>query len=349
MVRFTEALRRGPGVVGRRAGGVARARRRRPPACGVPGVARRGRCARRRAPAGSGGGGPRPAGRRTPPILGAVLGLRETTPVGRCSCPCPPSATSSWPTSRAWSGRGVPPRSGGGGAAPLGDRDPGGAGPVPEEPEQIEAEVLRCVRMLGLPDPVDVGSAEPLLPGAARLRPGDLPRQVQGRPFRHVAVTSTGGGRAAAAGRGPLPGGRAARPGRGTARCHAQGPAHAADFTAFYRAVHHHDPFPWQSDVVTRCYGPTLAGPGRCAHRAGEDLPVGRGRFRRGRNGGDPAGSQLGRRRCFFVVDRRIVVDEATDHARAPCSNDHGAPTGRDPGCSAGRGRSADYSPDGRR
>ena len=49
--------------------------------------------------------------------------------------------------------------------------------------------MLRSVRMLGLPDPVDVRvSTEPLLPGAVRLRPNDLPRQVQGRPFRHVAL-----------------------------------------------------------------------------------------------------------------------------------------------------------------
>jgi CRISPR-associated protein Csb2 len=59
----------------------------------------------------------------------------------------------------------------------------------PKKPEHIEAEVLRSVRMLGLPDPVNVRiGTEPLLPGAVRLRPGDLPRQVHGRPFRHVAL-----------------------------------------------------------------------------------------------------------------------------------------------------------------
>ena len=46
------------------------------------------------------------------------------------------------------------------------------------------------LRRVGLPEPVEVQiSNEPLLPGAARLRPADLPRQVKGRLFRHIAVT----------------------------------------------------------------------------------------------------------------------------------------------------------------
>jgi CRISPR-associated protein Csb2 len=60
----------------------------------------------------------------------------------------------------------------------------------PKRPEWVVDEVRRCLRVVGLPDPVDVQvSGEPLLPGAARLRPGDLPRHAQGRLFRHVAVT----------------------------------------------------------------------------------------------------------------------------------------------------------------
>ena len=59
----------------------------------------------------------------------------------------------------------------------------------PHKPEHIAAEVRRSVRTLGLPDPIDVRvGTEPLLPGAVRLQPGDLPRQVRGRPFRHVAL-----------------------------------------------------------------------------------------------------------------------------------------------------------------
>lgn len=60
----------------------------------------------------------------------------------------------------------------------------------PRRPEQVTAEVQRCLGTVGLPEAVDVRvSREPLLPGAARLRPLDLPKQVRGRLFQHVAVT----------------------------------------------------------------------------------------------------------------------------------------------------------------
>ncbi len=60
----------------------------------------------------------------------------------------------------------------------------------PRHPEQVVAEVRRCMGTVGLPEAVDVRvSREPLLPGAARLRPLDLPKQVRGRLFQHVAVT----------------------------------------------------------------------------------------------------------------------------------------------------------------
>jgi CRISPR-associated protein Csb2 len=60
----------------------------------------------------------------------------------------------------------------------------------PRHREQVVAEVQRCLGTVGLPEAVDVQiSREPLLPGAARLRPLDLPRQVRGRLFQHIAVT----------------------------------------------------------------------------------------------------------------------------------------------------------------
>jgi CRISPR-associated protein Csb2 len=60
----------------------------------------------------------------------------------------------------------------------------------PKRAERVADEVRRCLRTVGLPEPVDVQvSLEPLLPGAARLRPLDLPDQTRGRLFRHVAVT----------------------------------------------------------------------------------------------------------------------------------------------------------------
>ena len=60
----------------------------------------------------------------------------------------------------------------------------------PKRPGQDVDEVLRSCRMLGLPDPVNIQvSSQPLIAGAVRMRPGDLPKQVQGRLFRHVALT----------------------------------------------------------------------------------------------------------------------------------------------------------------
>jgi CRISPR-associated protein Csb2 len=60
----------------------------------------------------------------------------------------------------------------------------------PKRPAQVEEEVRGSLRRVGLPEPVEVQiSNEPLLPGAVRLRACDLPRQVKGRLFRHIAVT----------------------------------------------------------------------------------------------------------------------------------------------------------------
>lgn len=49
--------------------------------------------------------------------------------------------------------------------------------------------VLESVRMLGLPDPVDVQvSTDPLVPGAVAMRPSDLPEKFRGRLYRHVRL-----------------------------------------------------------------------------------------------------------------------------------------------------------------
>jgi CRISPR-associated protein Csb2 len=60
----------------------------------------------------------------------------------------------------------------------------------PKRPQEVEAQVRAGLRRVGLPDPVEIAiSTHPVLPGAAPLRPIDLPQQVRGRLFRHVAVT----------------------------------------------------------------------------------------------------------------------------------------------------------------
>ena len=111
----------------------------------------------------------------------------------------------------------------------------------------------------------------------------------------------------------------------------------AADFAAFYRGVHHLDPFPWQQAVVTqvlhRDRWPDLV-----------DVPTGLGKtslldvavFVAAATADRPGGQRLGRRRCFFVVDRRIVVDEATDHARVLAAAVGRAERDGDPGVLGG-------------
>lgn len=53
----------------------------------------------------------------------------------------------------------------------------------------IEAEIVRSCLSVGLPEPDDVvASTAPLVTGGIRLRPRELPKQVQGRLYRHVEL-----------------------------------------------------------------------------------------------------------------------------------------------------------------
>lgn len=81
-------------------------------------------------------------------------------------------------------------------------------------------------------------------------------------------------------------------------------------FAEFFKAVHGYEPFPWQKRVAKRvCKGdwpraialPTAAGKTACLDIAVFSLAC------------NPKASP---RRIFFVVDRRIVVDQALEHAR---------------------------------
>ncbi|MFT4297463.1 MAG: type I-U CRISPR-associated helicase/endonuclease Cas3 [Micropruina sp.] len=91
----------------------------------------------------------------------------------------------------------------------------------------------------------------------------------------------------------------------------------ASDFSAFYQEIHRREPFAWQRDLVTevvsrRCW-PSLV-----------DVPTGLGKtsmldiavFLSALDADAPHDQRVGRRRIFFVVDRRIVVDQAERHAR---------------------------------
>jgi CRISPR-associated endonuclease/helicase Cas3 len=89
-----------------------------------------------------------------------------------------------------------------------------------------------------------------------------------------------------------------------------------ADFPAFVRAAHGHDPFPWQAALAAE-----VLDAGRWPDLV--DVPTGLGKtsmmdiavFVAAATVRQTGPDRLGRRRCFFVVDRRIVVDEAYQHA----------------------------------
>jgi CRISPR-associated endonuclease/helicase Cas3 len=90
----------------------------------------------------------------------------------------------------------------------------------------------------------------------------------------------------------------------------------AEDFVPFYHQVNGVPPFPWQRDLVRQVLSdrawPQLI-----------DVPTGLGKtalldvavFIAAVTSGEGGADRLGRRRVFFVVDRRIVVDEAYDRA----------------------------------
>lgn len=92
-------------------------------------------------------------------------------------------------------------------------------------------------------------------------------------------------------------------------------PLTVADFNAFFAEVRGFEPFPWQSDLAGE-----VIGSGRWPEVI--DVPTGLGKtalidvavFVAAANGSGP--DSPGRRRVFFTIDRRIVVDEAFDHAK---------------------------------
>jgi CRISPR-associated endonuclease/helicase Cas3 len=90
------------------------------------------------------------------------------------------------------------------------------------------------------------------------------------------------------------------------------------DFETFYRSVHQHDPFPWQirlaNDIAANGWrdGQSIRLPTASGKTSLLDIAV------------FALAVQAGRRSCkrtvplrtFFVVDRRLVVDDVTRHAK---------------------------------
>ncbi|MCC6858024.1 MAG: type I-U CRISPR-associated helicase/endonuclease Cas3 [Bryobacterales bacterium] len=89
----------------------------------------------------------------------------------------------------------------------------------------------------------------------------------------------------------------------------------SADFIRFYSAVHNRPPFPWLTrlvdTVLTGRWPETIAIPTGCGKTSVIDAAV----FSLAAQAGVPSGRRTAPLRIFFVVDRRLVVDDAAAHA----------------------------------
>src|SRR4051794_16083880 len=97
----------------------------------------------------------------------------------------------------------------------------------------------------------------------------------------------------------------------------------AADFPAFFRAVHCFDPFPWQTRLAAEIAGPrrgrwpaVLALPTSAGKTCAIDVAVFLLALEVEKEGPRPVTQRSAAVRTFFVVDRRIVVDEAGERAK---------------------------------
>ena len=93
-------------------------------------------------------------------------------------------------------------------------------------------------------------------------------------------------------------------------------PLAPAEFAAFFRAIHNYDPFPWQArllDAVAAGAGwpPLLDLPTGAGKTAAIDVAV----FHLALQADRDAAARTAPMRIFFIVDRRLVVDDA--HGRA--------------------------------
>jgi CRISPR-associated endonuclease/helicase Cas3 len=92
----------------------------------------------------------------------------------------------------------------------------------------------------------------------------------------------------------------------------------SADFPKFYEAVHGRDrePFPWQerlaAQVLAGEWPGTIAVPTGCGKTSVVDIAV----FALATQAGLPARQRTARLRIFFVVDRRLVVDDVSRHVK---------------------------------
>jgi CRISPR-associated endonuclease/helicase Cas3 len=88
----------------------------------------------------------------------------------------------------------------------------------------------------------------------------------------------------------------------------------SSDFAAFYRAVHDKDPFPWQmrlaNHVLEKGWPKAISVPTGCGKTSVLDIAVFALAAQAGR------ADRTAPMRIFFVVDRRLVVDDVAEHAK---------------------------------
>ena len=86
-------------------------------------------------------------------------------------------------------------------------------------------------------------------------------------------------------------------------------------FSSFYRTIHGHRPFVWQQELLKRVvaegWPSTIAMPTSSGKTSAIDVAV----FHLALEAGKGAFERRSSLRTFFIVDRRVVVDEAFDHA----------------------------------
>ncbi len=87
------------------------------------------------------------------------------------------------------------------------------------------------------------------------------------------------------------------------------------DFASFYRAVHGYEPFPWQERLLRRVvesgWPSVLALPTAAGKTSAIDIAI----FTLALQSGEPLAERTAPLRIFFVIDRRLVVDQAASHA----------------------------------
>ncbi|MCE5245673.1 MAG: type I-U CRISPR-associated helicase/endonuclease Cas3 [Candidatus Polarisedimenticolia bacterium] len=101
-----------------------------------------------------------------------------------------------------------------------------------------------------------------------------------------------------------------------------------SDFGAFFHAIHGSDPFPWQmrlmEDVAANGWPDVLDIPTGCGKTAALDVAL----FHLALQATEPPSKRRAPRRIFFVVDRRVVVDQTYARAERIASAVLGAKAG---------------------